>query len=78
MNIQEHEYCLLHLKTLIGEIMATIERAEAHSLEGRHAADYATLLDLLEKARAQQRSHQAAILALTDRPAPTERAVLTH
>lgn len=78
MNIQEHEYCLLHLKTLIDEIVATIERVEAHPLEGGRAADYATLLDLLEQARAQQRGHRAAILALTDRPAPTERAVLTH
>lgn len=78
MSIQEHEYCLVHLKTLIGEITATIERVENYSLEGGSAEDYATLLTLLEKARAQQQSHQAAILALIDQPAQTERAALTH
>lgn len=78
MSIQEHEYCLLHLKTLISEITATLERVEAHSPEAGHATDYATLITLLEKARAQQREHQAAILALTDQAAPKEQAALVH
>lgn len=58
----EHERVVLELEALIHETQTTIEQAEAHGLDTTMPADYAHLLDILDKAIKQQHDHTLAML----------------
>ncbi|RUR33023.1 hypothetical protein [Vreelandella nanhaiensis] len=62
MRPDEHERVILELETLIQETQATIDQAEARGLDKAMPADYAYLLDILDKAVKQQREHTLAML----------------